>query len=305
MKFKNLDSSESIFFLRELEKVKSKSYDILYPDLKARSLFPVSGEAGPGAEAIVYEQYDQVGLAKLIANYADDLPRADVKGKEFVSRVKSIGDSYGYSIQEVRASKHAGKPLQQRKANAAKEAALRLENKIAFFGDAECGIGGFLTNANIGSYTLPNDGTGPSTKFSTKSAEFVLRDLNGMAGQIHDVSLGVESPDTLLLPLSVYNDLWTRRIPDTNISILKFFLENSPHIKQVEWVNELKNAGGAGVDFAIMYKRSPDKLTMEVPQDFEQFPVQEDNLEYKVPCHMRTGGVIIYYPLSVIKASGC
>ncbi len=43
-------------------------------------------------------------MAKIISSYASDLPRADVKGKPTTAIIKSLGDSYGYSIQEMRAS---------------------------------------------------------------------------------------------------------------------------------------------------------------------------------------------------------
>ena len=130
---KNYDADESIFFERELEALKSRTYDLKYPELKARSLIPVSFEAGPGAESISYEQYSQVGMAKLIANYADDLPRADVEAKKFNSPVKSLGASYGWNVQEVRAAAMAGKPLTSRKAAAAKRAHLAQENSIVEF----------------------------------------------------------------------------------------------------------------------------------------------------------------------------
>ena len=69
-----LDANESIFFARELEYVKSKAYDVKYPANNALALFPVSTEADAGADYISYESYDMIGMAKIIANYADDLP---------------------------------------------------------------------------------------------------------------------------------------------------------------------------------------------------------------------------------------
>ena len=89
-----LDADESVFFARELEHVKAQSYDVQYPELTATKNIPVSSEAGPGAETITYQQYDSVGFAKIISNYATDLPRVDLKGKEFTAKVKSIGASY-------------------------------------------------------------------------------------------------------------------------------------------------------------------------------------------------------------------
>jgi hypothetical protein len=37
---------------------------------------------------------------------------------------------------------------------------------------------------------------------------------------------------------------------------------------------------------------------------FEQLPVQEQGLEFQVPCHSRVGGTIVYYPLSMAIMEG-
>ncbi len=304
-RFANMDADESIFFEKQLSQVKSATYDVKYANLKARTLFPVSKEINPGAEVILYEQYDSVGMAKVIASYGDDLPRADIKGKEFTAKVKSLGASYGYSLQEVRAAKFAGKPLQQRKAEAAKRAILQKENSIAFFGDSAFGLGGFISAPNITSVTIPNDGTGSSTLWSAKSAEQIIRDMHLVANTIVETTKGVEIPDTLLLPIEQYNLAATKKVGvDSNMTALKFFLETSPYIKQVEWVNELKDAGTASAEVIMAYRRDPMALTLEIPQDFEQLDVQERNLEFLVPCHSRTAGVLVYYPLSIAKGEG-
>ncbi len=308
-----LDADESIFFGRQLESVKAKSYDVMYPELKARTLIPVSYSAGPGAETIKYEQYDQVGMAKIIASYADDLPRADIKGKEFIASIKSIGASYGYSVQEIRAARYANKPLEQRRANAAKRAIMQKENQIAFMGDAASGLQGLLTHANITIYTLPQDGvqngttasTAAAAKFINKTPDQVLRDLNAFANGIVATTFGVEAPDTLLLPIGTKNYLTsTARSQFSDASILKYFLDNQSFIKNVEWLNELSSLTGAGVDSMLAYKRDPDKLTLEIPQDFEQFPAEPRGLEFMIACHERIGGVLVYYPLSVTRADG-
>ena len=305
IKLTNLDADESIFFSRELEHVKSKSYDVEYPELKARSLIPVSNEAGPGAESITYEQYDQVGTAKLLASYADDLPRADVKGKEFTSPVRGLGDSYGYSIQEIRAAKQAGKPLSQKRADAAKRAIMELDNSIAFFGDSKSGLKGLFNHPNVPVFTVTADGTGSTTTWSTKTALLIHRDMSDFVNSVVEATNGIEIPNTLLLPLVSYNLTKNKPIGDNaDKSVLKYFLENNEYVSSVQWVNELKTAGSGSVKRMMCYNKSPDKLTLEIPQDFEQFEPQLKGLNYEVPCHLRTGGVIFYKPMSASYADG-
>jgi hypothetical protein len=276
----------------------------------------VSSEADPGAENIFYRQYDQAGLAKIISNYADDLPDADVIGKEYSAVVKTIGASYKYSIQELRAAVYSNVPLEQRKANAARRAIAQKENKIAFFGDTASGLVGMFSAPNVTSVSIPASGGetgeagGGTTQWSTKTPDQILYDMNLVSNTVVSVSLGVENPDTMLLPLAQYNYVAsTARSDYSDKTILNYFLENNPFIKQVEWVNELKGAGSSGsgsapYDRMYAYRRSPEVLTLEIPSDFEQLEMEKHNLTYTVPCIERCGGVLVYYPLALAYGDG-
>lgn len=306
-----LDANETAFFERQLEFVKAKTYDIKYAELKAISLIPVSTEAGSGAQTITYYTYDQTGIAKLIASYADDLPRSDITGKRNTADVHSIGTSYGYNIQEIRAAMMAGLPLQQRKSNAARRSNDQKVNTLAFFGDTEANLPGFLNNVNVTRGTLPNDGAAAATTFVSKTPDQILRDLNSGTNGPFILTLGVETANIKLLPLAQYQLIYnTPRSATTDTSIGEWFMGNNPFMKaggRIEWVNECKAAGtlGGNKDVMVDYRMDSDHLTLELPQPFEQFPPQERNLEYVIPCHSRIGGVLMYYPLSMNVSEGC
>jgi len=297
-KYVNLDDQTAIFFERQLVYVKQQTYDIIYPEMKARMLIPVDTTAGPGAEFIKYEQFDQVGIAQFVSNYAKDFPRASIKGKEFLQKVRSLGDSYSYTVQEIRNAQMAGLPLNARLALAAKRGIFLKENRTAFLGDTEYGFLGLLNHPNIGHVTLPTDGTGTVSDFLKKTPEQVLRDLNLGVTSIINTTKGVESPNTILLSPSYWGFLSTLKIPYSDYTVLEFFLKNSPSCKNAEMVPELESAGVGSIPRIIWYDRNPMKLQLAIPQDFEQFPPQEVNLEFQIPCHSRFGGVLFYYPLS-------
>lgn len=309
----HLDADESVFFARELEYVKSRSYDKKYANLKARLLIPVSAEADPWADAIVYESYDHIGQAKMIAGYSDDLPRADVKGAQFINPVKSLACSYGYNVMEIRKSRALGKSLEQRKANAAKRAILELENRLAFVGDTKTNLKGFLNHPNVPEVVLPSDGTGNVITWldingvPTKSPVQILRDMHMVPNQVMNQSLGVEQADTLLLPRTLFLYVASTQFTTGDSSgrtILAVFLDQNQFIKNVDWLNELETAGDGQTKRMIAYRRDPEAVTMEIPQDFEQFDPQARNLEFVIPCHERFGGVLWYYPLSACYADG-
>ena len=216
------DSAEeaSVFFARELDHVKAKSYDVEYPELTALNTFPISSEADSGAETITYYTYDKTGLAKIIDNYSTDLPRADVTGKPSLAVIKSVGDSYGYSAQEMRASRLAGKSLDTRKAESARYQIDSIINKIAWRGDEESGLMGVLSaGQNIPLFTITAGADSSKTTWLEKTADEILMDVNGMQKQVAKVTKNVERPDTLCVPADVYMDISTRRIPDTSTTV--------------------------------------------------------------------------------------
>lgn len=311
------DSAEdaSVFFARELDFIKSQSYDVEYPEFTALSLFPISSEVNPGAETVTYYSYDKTGLAKIISNYATDLPRADAKGKPTTAIIKSLGDSYGYSVQEMRASRMAGKSLDVRKAESARYQIDYLNNKIAWAGDEETGLMGVLSTGNdVPLYILPNNEGGTSTAWKDKTAAEILKDINGMQAQVARNTKNVERPDTLAIPSDVFIDISTRQIDNTGYTVKRFVLENAPYLKEIVAASELQadspetnpygSAAGTGKSVALLFKKDARKLTIENPLPFYQYPLQPQGLEVIVPCEARTAGAIIYYPLSMLIAVG-
>jgi hypothetical protein len=89
----------------------------------------------------------------------------------------------------------------------------------------------------------------------------------------------------------------------TDTTIAQFFLRNNPGMT-LEYAPELKGAFTGGLDGFITYKRSIDKFWQEIPQAFEMFAPQWDNLAYKIPCHSKHGGTIIAYPQSQVFRRG-
>lgn len=311
----NFDDAEaaSVFFARELDFVKSQSYDVEYPEFTALSLFPMSSEVDPGAETVTYYSYDKTGLAKIISNYATDLPRADVKGKPTTAIIKSLGDSYGYSIQEMRASRMAGKSLDTRKAESARYQIDYLNNKIAWNGDEETGLKGVLSTGNdVPLYAIAKGAKG-TTSWADKTEDEILADITGMLKQMATVTKKVEKPDTLALSSDAYIEIQNKRIEGTATTVLKYIQDNIPDIKQIVSCPELDAdsvetnpyaAASDGKAVALLFKNDSRKLSIENPLPFMQYPIQTQGLEVVVPCEARTAGAMIYYPMSLLIAVG-
>lgn len=295
-----LDAEETVYFQNQLAVIKAEIVEVQYPDLKARLLIPTDFSVNEGAETIKYRVWEKVGMAKMISSYADDLPRVDIRGSEVVAVIRTIGASYGYTRQEIRAAQMAGVSLDSTKSRACREAILRKENQTAWLGSSVHGIStGLLNNANMTEVTLPEDGEGDISDFSAKLADQIIRDLNAIAAGPFEATFGIETPDTMLLPVSAWRIVTTNPRSNTDTTILKFFLANSPWIKNVEWLNELTGIGSGGNDRILVYRRDPSRVALEIPMDVTEYEPQAKGLEFVIPAESRTAGVIAKRPLSI------
>jgi hypothetical protein len=300
-----LDANESIFFKRQLEYIKAQTYDKKYRDLKGLSLFPVTSEAGPAATEITWRSWDKVGVAKMISDYASDFPRVDIFGTEQTIKVKGLGASYGYSIEEIRRAQMAGVPLEAKRAAMVREVIERKHDSIIWNGDTETGLKGFLAYPGITEYTVPATGTGGTKTWSTKTSDQILTDLNGIVDGILSATNGIEQPDTMLMPLEAYRLISQKRLSDyTEKSVLKYFLENNPYIKRIEWVVELKTAGAGATQRFMVYKNSPSHLEYHMPLPFEMYDADKKAMAFEIPAYSKSAGMVIYFPASVAYGDG-
>ena len=303
-----IDPNAALFMTRELEAVEAEIYRFKERELVYRALIPVSNRDNPGAETITYRMYGAVGMAKVITDYSQDLPRADVYGKSVTQNVRSLGLSVGYNHQEIRAAMMAGVALETEKAAAQRRGIREKEHQIAFKGDATSGIAGFLDNANIPTLAAPN-GAGGTSDWASKTAQEILDDIWLFTSTVRSQSKGVHKPDTLLLPNKQYDKIaQTPRSDQSDTTILEHILANpkSYGLTTVEPLyTELTNAFTGGTeDGAVIYEKNRENIELRIPMELQVYPMQEHGLEMIVPGESRIGGVVVRYPLAFLFFTG-
>lgn len=298
------DANESLFFARQLEYVKAKTYDVKRVTLNALTLIPVSTAIPEGATTHTYRQYDTVGMAKVIANYANDLPRADVVGKEFTSPIRSIANCYGYNTQEIRSAMYAGVNLTAKKAMAATRAHEEQINILAFSGSVDHGLPGMLSNPNVPEVTLAADGTGSSKTFASKTPAQIVRDVNALINKVITQSKGVHRVTQVWLPIEQYALMAsTQNSTASDTTILEFLRANHPGV-EFKQVVELDGAGASGADRMYAMENSIENWQLELPMMMKQYSPQQKALEFEIAVESRFAGVIIEYPLAFAFADG-
>lgn len=285
-----------LFLSRELETILSRVLEVQYADLKYAQILPVSTEVAESSESYTYRVFDAQGKMQVIQDKASDLPRADILRKEVTLPVRSLGGSFAYTVQEVRAAAAVpGMNLETRRAAALRRASEEAVNEIALFGNAPSGMKGFLNSDQI-------DKVVPSKWFDNCTTDEMLEVLNEAPTRIVQGSNQRETPNTMLVPYDVYRVIsTTARSASSDETVLSFFLKTNPFIRSIEPINELAAANSVlAKDRIVCYDRSPEKLQLHIPRTLELLPPERKGLEYSVAGHMRVGGTAIYYPKSVL-----
>ena len=327
------DAGFTATFARELEYRYTELFNFEYPQFKARSLVPVDNRVPSGADYFTYRSYDKVGnLARVVHNYSDDSPTADVKGHEFPQRIFSLSSSYQYSIQDMRASAMAGVPLEALKAENAREMIERKLEDLAAFGTTEVNVNayGAATQAAYGLLNAPNVNATTQVSSGTWQAQYladtstgrttsigaIQSDIAAMRGTIYTQTKGDHGNAgqcDLVVPTSVFVflDSTPRSIQyDGTGQTLKEYLEKACGLKSiVQWNRSdgyANGVTGSPIEYGqvTMYEKDPRCLSLIMSQEFEQFAPQPRNMSFVINCHARTGSVEVRYPLWMTKMTG-
>ena len=322
------DAAQTALTLRALTEVFSRTFDVKYPDLKIRDILPIYTGVDPAADGFVWRSFDVSGAAQIIDSYAADLPSVETFATENMSRCYSLGVSYNYSIQDLRAATFSGVPLETRKAFMARRAMEQAVEQIGFFGGVQIPGSTFqsLKNApaaqsttdNLQMYGLTNfpglpiamnanDWTNPATAVQT-----IVDDWNTNVNAMMTTTKGVHQVNCVVFPLSLWKVLNTRArsVTFTDDTVLSYLLRLQPMIKNVYWTVMTETAGKkqdtvtAGPRIIFM-ERNDENMQLVLPGGFEQLPPQMVNLTFKIPCHQRVAGVRVSYPLAFRALDGC
>lgn len=325
-----LNDDEGVFFQRQLEYIQAQSYDVLYPDLMGRTIFALNSEGGEGINTITYRSYDKRGETAIIAGKATDLPRGDISGKEYSISVKTLGNAFGYSRQELAASKVTGMPLEARKAEATRRSYEEKVNQLIFFGNAENKINGLFGGPQGGagnefpwetvsiSAVSGAAAGGNTTEWGgpDKTPLEVVKDLNDALNSMYVDTKKLFRPDTVLLSVEklmyLINTPISAEFPLT--STMKWFLENNkfitsmdqfkdinelesiyPDVANAETIHDFHPAGDGVEGFTIMASGESNARIRE-PFPYMHTPVQYKGLEFEVNCYGRFAGIEMIRP---------
>ncbi len=300
------DANEAATLARQLLAINAKEVNQLFTKLKANLFIPIDGSIPTGASSYTTQVFGQVGSAKIVTNYANDFPTSETSMTEVLKPLRSIGNGYFYTIQDLRAAAMSGRPIEQRRATNARMVHDRTIEQIAAKGDATHGLPGFLTNSDVDALAAGSELVGG---WDSADPDEIYSDLGIIVSTVTTQSQDLFEGNTLVLPLEAYEI--ASKTPYSTLngeSVLSVWMKSNPHIKNVDsWAqcdNKDDLISNSSKTRAVCYDRNPMVLDQKVSQAFEQFAPQQEHMQFNVDCHSRHGGTMIYYPLGVIYADG-
>lgn len=306
-----LDANEGVWFARQLEYIDNTVYETIFAENRARQLIPTAGGIPDWARVYTWRQFTSFGKAKISANMADDIPRADRAGTEESKIIKPVTASYGWDIFEIKAAAATGTPLDALKATAARFAIESEIDEILAIGAADHNLEGLLTLASV----TPTPATDTFANMLLETApplgpDLISKEIANAASRIisrmKQAGGPIFSRFTVIMPIEQYGLLATTRMGDgSDTTVLRFVLNNNPWIEAIEpWHHANNAAVGGATDRMVVYPRNPLVLAGIVPMEFTTQPPDQRNLEFVINCLATTGGVVVRYPVAIEYVDG-
>ncbi|WP_420465609.1 DUF2184 domain-containing protein [Panacagrimonas sp.] len=295
------------FVVSQTSHIEREVYQIKYPDIQYPSLIPVDTSAHPFAKSVTYYSSDKFGKAKWVNGNADDVPNVTTEMTKFETEVYTAAIGYGYGWEEINHAQMLGVSLTADYAMAARRAYEEFIDRVALEGDTTKNMEGLFDSSAV-TATAPT--TGNWTAGGT-TADNILKDVNDALQFVHTATVTTVMADTLLLPWSRYNLIATKRIPDTETTVLRFlqqhniYTANTGQPLMIRGVRKLDTAGTSSNPRMIAYRRSPQVLKLHLPMPHRFLPVhQAGPLRFEVPGVFRMGGLDIRLPKEIVYTDG-
>lgn len=294
-----LDAAYSAFLDQDLTALESELYETEYADLKARQWFPLKTDVPAGAEAFGYRVLDKFGRAEFISPWSDELPGAGIRVEKKLANVETIGNSFSYSKQDLRAAAMAGMSLDREYAAVQMRAHEELFDATCLVGKPELGFIGLFRHPDV-TVLSGADWDNAATTSAT-----ILGDLRALLNQVLLQSKGRFTANQIILPMTSYLVASARLMGADYASAdnpLSVFTRTSG--VAVGWDRTLETASNTGGKRAVAYVRDAKIAQIVQPLAPEIGEPQLQNLVYTRTIESRCGGGIMRQSLGFAYLDG-
>ncbi|QAS52813.1 DUF2184 domain-containing protein [Halobacillus litoralis] len=286
---------------QDLNAIDNTIYEINKEELKARTIFNVKSDVPEGAETYSYDVIKRSGAAKVLAPGADDIPLVDADMERHTEQIYSIAAAFRLSVQELRQAQMSGQPVETTKAATARRAISEKENKIAWKGDTKHKILGVTNAEGIQTMAVANNEAGNSSSWKDKTGREIVADLRKARAAVN--KLPGHTPDTLIVTSGAMEELEKEYNEYTGQTVLQY-LRSQSWFSKIDYTSDLEKVGDGDTDSFLVFDSSPTVVELLIPMDIKRHPQEYKFPNYKVPLEERTGGIIVRYPMAIVRGDG-
>lgn len=290
------------FYISQLSNLEAKIYEAKYTNINFQELIPINTNVPEWADTWDYISYDAVTLGKFIGSNADDLPSSDINATKSTVPIGYAGNSYSYSLDELRKSQQLRIPLDTTKGRMSLRGAQEHMQRVAYFGDSERGMFGLFNNPNV---AVDNS----TTNWATASGQEVVNDMNQLFIDVWIDSANVHVPNVLVLDSDRFAQITSQRMDSgTDTTVFEFFMANNLYtsltgqrprvIPRLQLIEE-QSGGNLTADRMMAYELNDENLSMVNPIPWRSLAPQMNGLKIKVPAEYKLSGVEVRYLASM------
>lgn len=251
-----------------------------------------------------------------IGKATDQVGGLSVDIGKYLQPLRLWGLEVKYSIPELESAAKMGRPIDVQKYDALKLKHQMDIDEQVYVGDANTGDPGLVNHPLVTNVSnLPN-GAGGSPKWSLKTPDEILADVNAIITSAWAASAYAVMPTKLLIPPTQFGYISTVKVSNAgNVSILKYLLENNIlvtsgkgrlEIQPAKWLVGA-GAGGtlgvAGTDRMVAYSQSYEYVRYPMTL-LQRTPVQYQSIYHASTYYCRLGVVEVVYPETIAYRDG-
>ena len=294
------------FLMAQTAAIETEIYQIQYDQITYPELAMVDTTANDYAAAIIHYSSDITTLPEPINQGANDMPQLSIQRQQHVVPIHEYGLGFSWTDTEVNQAMMAGQDLPRDKADAANlAAALRLQ-EIFEQGATAANMTGFFNNAGVTITEAPVASGGTQRDFASKTPAEISLDVTNALGGIYSATRANLYADTLVLPPAAIANLAGRQMPEGNISILMWLMQNNIYtamtnrplrIRAMAALQGAATSGNtAGHGRMVAYQNRPEVLRFHLPMPYQLRGPQEVGLHWNMYGQMRVGGLEVRLP---------
>lgn len=281
------------FLQQQAAHIESEVYRLEYPQLKYSTLVPLDPSAPDWTKVVMFRAIDARGELKVFGPNSTDVPTADIAASQGFHEVKTAALGYTYTIEELGFAMLNNVNLDGEKAQAVRDLTEQGLNRIYLLGHDDIGEG-LYTSGNVATDTAAGTLASLVADIPTNGAQPILDFFGAAYNDVYlDNTNTVHRPSHFVLPPDQMQLLMRTMLSTqnaSNLTVLEFLRKNFPDMSFEDDIL-LKGIGAGGTDRMSVYKKD-----LRVVKGHDVMPLRflapatADNVNFKVPALVRTGG---------------